>query len=66
MARTLDPESKIGVIKNLEVNGIAKFENAKYMSLSVQITNLKKDPLNQDKRFKLSFEDGVVIVKRIL
>lgn len=66
MARQFDPKSKIGIIKNLEVNGVVSFPDAKFMSLTVQISNLKKQSEYKDRKFKVSFIDGVTIVKRIL
>lgn len=66
MARTFDPKSKIGVIKKLQVNEEARFTDAKWDSITVQVSNLRKNLEQKDKNFKVSFEDGVVIVKRIL
>lgn len=65
MARKLEENSKIGKVKNLKVNEIVSFDDAKYLSLTVQVSNLTKQLLHQEKKFKVSYNNGVTIVKRI-
>lgn len=68
MARQTEENSKIGKVKILEVNESVTFDDAKWSSLTVQVSNLKKDEQHKDKKFKVSHshENGNTIVKRVL
>ena len=66
MARQTEENSKIGKVKILQVNESVTFEDDKWSSLTVQVSNLRKDEQHKDKKFKVSHENGNTIVKRVL
>jgi len=66
MARPKSDSSVATVVSLLLVNNSIHIENKSLSSVAVMVSNLKKREGQQDKKFKIKQEDGVVIVSRVL
>ena len=66
MAIPISDNSVSTIVGLLLVNNSIHIENKSLSSVAVMISQLKKREGQQDKKFKIKQEDGVVIVSRVL
>ena len=64
MARSISPDSVSSKVAELKTGEHIKLENP-YTSVMVMVSNLKRKPEHQEKKFNIKFVDNVTTVSRI-
>lgn len=66
MSRPKSDNSVATLVSLLLVNTCVHIKDKSLASIAVMVSNLKKREGQQDKKFKIKQEDGIVIVSRVL